>query len=117
MSNHLICLEKHMLFAAVLNRVLVIPSAKDYIVSVGIAWQIKDFLTYNNTRKVVLGSRSIEFVYHALNVIFKFNIIECLQCDYINAAPGAVFQIDTALTPGLRIEESCAIGMETYRVN
>lgn len=28
MSNHLICLEKHMFFAALLNRVLVIPSAK-----------------------------------------------------------------------------------------
>ncbi|KAI6671655.1 hypothetical protein NL676_006540 [Syzygium grande] len=31
MSNHLICLEKHMFFAAVLNRVLVIPSSRvDY---------------------------------------------------------------------------------------
>ncbi|GAB4849977.1 O-fucosyltransferase 36, variant 2 [Ancistrocladus abbreviatus] len=31
MSNHLICLEKHMFFAAVMNRVLVIPSSKvDY---------------------------------------------------------------------------------------
>ncbi|KAA3478078.1 GDP-fucose O-fucosyltransferase 2 [Gossypium australe] len=31
MSNHLICLEKHMFFAAVLNRALVIPSSKfDY---------------------------------------------------------------------------------------
>lgn len=31
MSNHLICLEKHMFFAAVLNRILVIPSPKvDY---------------------------------------------------------------------------------------
>ncbi|KAI4329014.1 hypothetical protein L6164_021321 [Bauhinia variegata] len=31
MSNHLICLEKHMFFAALLNRVLVVPSAKvDY---------------------------------------------------------------------------------------
>ncbi|XP_008465040.1 O-fucosyltransferase 36-like [Cucumis melo] len=31
MSNHLICLEKHMFFAAILNRVLVIPSHKvDY---------------------------------------------------------------------------------------
>lgn len=31
MSNHLICLEKHMFFAALLNRVLVIPSMKvDY---------------------------------------------------------------------------------------
>lgn len=28
MSNHLICLEKHMFFAALLNRVLVIPSSK-----------------------------------------------------------------------------------------
>ncbi|MCL7050159.1 hypothetical protein MKW94_013804, partial [Papaver nudicaule] len=31
MSNHLICLEKHMFFAALLDRVLVIPSSKvDY---------------------------------------------------------------------------------------
>ncbi|XP_058195196.1 O-fucosyltransferase 36-like [Rhododendron vialii] len=31
MSNHLICLEKHMFFAALLNRILVIPSPKvDY---------------------------------------------------------------------------------------
>ncbi|KAJ3674629.1 hypothetical protein LUZ60_005245 [Juncus effusus] len=31
MSNHLICLEKHMFFAALLNRVLVLPSSKfDY---------------------------------------------------------------------------------------
>ncbi|KAJ1390592.1 GDP-fucose protein O-fucosyltransferase [Sesbania bispinosa] len=31
MSNHLICLEKHMFFAALLNRVLVVPSSKvDY---------------------------------------------------------------------------------------
>ncbi|XP_055826862.1 O-fucosyltransferase 36-like [Solanum dulcamara] len=28
MSNHLICLEKHMFFAALLNRILVIPSSK-----------------------------------------------------------------------------------------
>ncbi|KAJ4844092.1 O-fucosyltransferase 36 [Turnera subulata] len=34
MSNHLICLEKHMFFAALLNRVLVIPSPKfDYVYS------------------------------------------------------------------------------------
>ncbi|KAF3672533.1 putative protein STRUBBELIG-RECEPTOR FAMILY 7-like [Capsicum annuum] len=31
MSNHLICLEKHMFFAALLNRILIIPSSKvDY---------------------------------------------------------------------------------------
>ncbi|CAI9260097.1 unnamed protein product [Lactuca saligna] len=31
MSNHLICLEKHMFFAAILNRILIIPSSKvDY---------------------------------------------------------------------------------------
>ncbi|XAR49822.1 Peptide-O-fucosyltransferase [Bertholletia excelsa] len=31
MSNHLICLEKHMFFAALLNRILVLPSSKiDY---------------------------------------------------------------------------------------
>ncbi|XP_024978381.1 uncharacterized protein LOC112515708 [Cynara cardunculus var. scolymus] len=60
---------------------------EDYTVSVGIAWQLKDLLTYSNTRKAVLGSRSIESVYHALEVISEFSIMMCLQHDYINPAP------------------------------
>lgn len=60
---------------------------EDYTVSVGIAWQLKDLLTYSNTRKTVLGSRSIESVYHALKAISEFSIMECLQCDYIDTSP------------------------------
>lgn len=52
MSNHLICLEKHMFFAALLNRVLVIPSPKfDYSYS-----RVLDIDHINNClgRKVVV---------------------------------------------------------------
>ncbi|XP_038899988.1 O-fucosyltransferase 36-like [Benincasa hispida] len=53
MSNHLICLEKHMFFAAILNRVLVIPSSKvDYQYS-----RVLDVDHVNNClgRKVVIS--------------------------------------------------------------
>ncbi|KAJ9562500.1 hypothetical protein OSB04_007660 [Centaurea solstitialis] len=61
--------------------------SEDYTVSVGIAWQLKDLLSYSDARKMVLGSRSIESVYRALKVISEFSIMECLQCDYVNTAP------------------------------
>ncbi|KAA0040879.1 O-fucosyltransferase family protein isoform 2 [Cucumis melo var. makuwa] len=53
MSNHLICLEKHMFFAAILNRVVVIPSSKvDYQYS-----RVLDVDHVNNClgRKVVIS--------------------------------------------------------------
>lgn len=53
MSNHLICLEKHMFFAALLNRVLVVPSSKvDYQYS-----RVLDIDHINNClgRKVVVS--------------------------------------------------------------
>ncbi|KAG7013949.1 hypothetical protein SDJN02_24118 [Cucurbita argyrosperma subsp. argyrosperma] len=53
MSNHLICLEKHMFFAAILNRFLVIPSSKvDYQYS-----RVLDVDHVNNClgRKVVVS--------------------------------------------------------------
>ncbi|XP_011648965.1 O-fucosyltransferase 36 isoform X1 [Cucumis sativus] len=53
MSNHLICLEKHMFFAAILNRIVVIPSSKvDYQYS-----RVLDVDHVNNClgRKVVIS--------------------------------------------------------------
>ncbi|PWA69849.1 ARM repeat superfamily protein [Artemisia annua] len=58
---------------------------EDYIVSVGIAWQLKDLLTHSNTQKAVLGCQSLESAFHALKVLSEFNIKECMQCDYINS--------------------------------
>ncbi|PWA68307.1 Armadillo-like helical [Artemisia annua] len=42
---------------------------EDYIVSVGIAWQLKDLLTHSNTQKAVLGCKSLESAFHALKVL------------------------------------------------
>ncbi|KAM0032324.1 putative armadillo-like helical, condensin-2 complex subunit G2 [Helianthus debilis subsp. tardiflorus] len=56
----------------------------DYAVSVCIAWQLKDLLKYSDTCKAVLGSKSLASVLNALKVILEFDIMECMQCDYIN---------------------------------
>ncbi|KAD4888240.1 hypothetical protein E3N88_20313 [Mikania micrantha] len=56
----------------------------DYMVSSGIAWQLKDLLKYSDTCKAMLGSKNLESVYNALKVISEFTIMECMQCDYIN---------------------------------
>ncbi|PWA75986.1 ARM repeat superfamily protein [Artemisia annua] len=42
---------------------------EDYIVSVGIVWQLKDLLTYSNTQKAVLGCKSLESAFHALKIV------------------------------------------------
>ncbi|KAI3871231.1 hypothetical protein MKW98_015131 [Papaver atlanticum] len=58
MSNHLICLEKHMFFAALLDRVLVIPSSKvDYLYS-----RVLDIEHINKCfgRKVVISFEEFE---------------------------------------------------------
>ncbi|PWA41796.1 Armadillo-like helical [Artemisia annua] len=39
------------------------------LVSVGIAWQLKDLLTHSNTQKAVLGCKSLESAFHALKVL------------------------------------------------
>ncbi|XP_071712100.1 uncharacterized protein [Rutidosis leptorrhynchoides] len=60
---------------------------EDYTVSLGIAWQFKDLLTISETRKTVLGFKSVERAFNALKVISEFSIKECLQCDYVNTCP------------------------------
>ncbi|XP_076950940.1 uncharacterized protein LOC143624079 [Bidens hawaiensis] len=56
----------------------------DYTVSVSIAWQLKDLLKHSDTCKAVMGLKSLESAVNALKVISEFNIMECMQCDYIN---------------------------------
>ncbi|KAK9067006.1 hypothetical protein SSX86_014330 [Deinandra increscens subsp. villosa] len=56
----------------------------DYTVSVGIAWQLKDLLKCSDTCKAMLGSKSLESACNALKVISEFNIMECMQRDFIS---------------------------------
>ncbi|PWA71231.1 Armadillo-like helical [Artemisia annua] len=49
---------------------------EDYIVSIGIVWQLKDLLTHSNTQKAVLGCKSLESAFHALKMIETQIVVE-----------------------------------------
>ncbi|KAL8472917.1 hypothetical protein ACS0TY_029293 [Phlomoides rotata] len=57
---------------------------EDYEFAVGVAWQIKDLLLSENTRKAMLGSGLLERAYSALKVLSEASIQHCLQYDYLN---------------------------------
>lgn len=68
---------------------------EDYAIAVGVAWQMKDLLLSENTRKAMLGSGILESAYLALKVISEASIRHSLQYDYLNTYPVSAY---TSLT-------------------
>ncbi|XP_059644076.1 uncharacterized protein LOC132285860 [Cornus florida] len=68
---------------------------EDYLISVEIAWQIKDMLISEDTRKAMLGSPILEVALCALKVISEVSIVQCMHCDYMDTSPVLAY---TALT-------------------
>ncbi|KAK2983287.1 hypothetical protein RJ640_030566 [Escallonia rubra] len=68
---------------------------EDYAIATGIAWQIKDLLIPEDTRKSMLGSEVLDYAFFALKVISEVSIVQCLQCDYMSTSPVSAY---TALT-------------------
>lgn len=60
---------------------------EDYLIAVGIAWQVKDLLKSEDSRKAILGSQSLEQLFLALKVISEFSILQCMCCEYVDAYP------------------------------
>lgn len=60
---------------------------EDYALAVGVAWQIKDLLLSDNTRKAILGSRNLESAYSALKVISEASILHSQQYDCLHSYP------------------------------
>ncbi|KAI9165606.1 hypothetical protein LWI28_017258 [Acer negundo] len=60
---------------------------KDYSMAVGVAWQMKDLLLSEDSRKAVIGSESLEPSFLALNVISEVSIVQSVNCDYMDAYP------------------------------
>lgn len=60
---------------------------EDYSIAVGIAWQVKDLLTSEDSRKAVLGSQHLELLFLALKVISEVSILHCMYCDYMDVYP------------------------------
>ncbi|KAG8384279.1 hypothetical protein BUALT_Bualt04G0101900 [Buddleja alternifolia] len=59
---------------------------EDYAIAAGVAWQIKDLLLSENTRKAILDSGVLESAYFALKVISEASVLHCLQYDFFNAS-------------------------------
>ncbi|KAH6803385.1 hypothetical protein C2S51_031632 [Perilla frutescens var. frutescens] len=64
---------------------------EDYALAVGVAWQIKDLLLSDNTRKAILGSRNLESAYSALRLISEASILHSQQHDYLNTYPVSAY--------------------------
>ncbi|KAF5736222.1 hypothetical protein HS088_TW14G00358 [Tripterygium wilfordii] len=60
---------------------------EDYLVAVGIAWQIKDLLVSEDTQKFILGSPALEFLLRVLKAISEVSILQCLHYDYMDTYP------------------------------
>lgn len=60
---------------------------EEYSIAVGIAWQVKDLLTSEDSRKAILGSPCLEPIFLALKVISEVSILQCTYCDYMDAYP------------------------------
>ncbi|KAK1588054.1 hypothetical protein Q3G72_019459 [Acer saccharum] len=61
--------------------------SKEYSMAVGVAWQMKDLLLSEDSRKAIIGSESLEPSFLALKVISEVSIVQSVNCDYMDAYP------------------------------
>lgn len=59
---------------------------EDYATAVGIAWQIKDLLISEDTRKAILGPQTLE-VFLALKAVSEVSIMQSRHYEYMDAYP------------------------------
>ncbi|KAG5026413.1 hypothetical protein JHK82_022304 [Glycine max] len=59
----------------------------DYLVAVGVTWQVRDLLLQEDTRKAILESPSLEMSFVSLKVISEVSIMHCGHHEYIDICP------------------------------
>ncbi|XP_057761176.1 uncharacterized protein LOC130981617 [Arachis stenosperma] len=59
----------------------------DYLVAVGIAWQVRDFLLNEDTRKALLRPQTLEMLFLSLKIISEVTIVHCGEYDYMDISP------------------------------
>ncbi|KAF8017313.1 hypothetical protein BT93_H2486 [Corymbia citriodora subsp. variegata] len=58
-----------------------------YLAAVGVAWQIRDLLGCEDSRKAMLASSSCELIFNSLKVITTASIVECVNAEYMSMYP------------------------------
>ncbi|KAK7295138.1 hypothetical protein RJT34_18042 [Clitoria ternatea] len=59
----------------------------DYLVAVGVAWQVSDLLLNEDARKAILTSQTFEMLFFSLKLISEVSIVHCGHCEYMDIAP------------------------------
>lgn len=59
----------------------------DYLVAVGVAWQIRDLLLHEDARKAIMTSQSLEMSFFSLKVISEVSIVHCGHYEYMDISP------------------------------
>ncbi|KAG6728987.1 hypothetical protein I3842_01G004800 [Carya illinoinensis] len=60
---------------------------EDYSIAVGIAWQIRDLLISEDSRKAILGAQMLETSFFALKIISEVSIVQCMLFEYMDVSP------------------------------
>ncbi|KAK7406455.1 hypothetical protein VNO78_08081 [Psophocarpus tetragonolobus] len=58
----------------------------DYLVAVGVAWQVRDLILHEDTRKAISKSQSLK-MFVSLKVISEVSIVHCGHCEYMDISP------------------------------
>lgn len=59
----------------------------DYLVAVGVAWQVRDLLQHEDTRKAIFRSQPLEMLFFSLKIVSEVSIEHCGQYEYIDISP------------------------------
>ncbi|XP_050906869.1 uncharacterized protein LOC127120476 [Lathyrus oleraceus] len=59
----------------------------DYVVAVGVAWQIRDLLQHEDTRKAIFKSQPLEKLFFSLKMVSEISIVNCGKYEYIDVSP------------------------------
>lgn len=59
----------------------------DYLVAIGVSWQIKYMLSSEDTWKAMLGSQALELAFLSLKVISEVSIVQCECYEYMDPYP------------------------------
>ncbi|XVF59279.1 hypothetical protein PTKIN_Ptkin07bG0262700 [Pterospermum kingtungense] len=81
----------------------------DYLVAVGVSWQIKDMLSSEDTRKAMLSSQVLELPFLSLKAISEVSIVQCECYEYMDPYPVLAY---TALALQMAVQ-NVTVGNET----
>jgi len=59
----------------------------DYSVAVGVAWQVRDLLLREDTRKAIMKSQCLEMLFVSLKVISEVSVVHCGHCKNMDMSP------------------------------